>query len=181
MMTHKFLGLALAAIFFLSAVTVAIARNSAGPPASSGQTLSQSNPTSTTSVQSQGATGQPYPAQSDQGQQVATMKNPEQKLVSAPVRDMLGRSIGTVESIQTSADGKPTALQILVSAQDEPDKRVTIPASAVTYDPRTRVVIAQMTRTEIDAMPPGTTVPAPMIKTPGPAPTDSSAVAPREY
>jgi hypothetical protein len=95
---------------------------------------------------------QPSAAQNS-AQPVTKMANAEQKLTAAKVQDMLGRPLGNVQSIHTSAGGTVTSVQVALNTQTEAGKTVNIPASQLTYDVHSGVVVAQLTQTEVDAMP----------------------------
>ena len=150
-MTQPAFGLAI--LFLLSATAYAFAGTlSAGGPASSTQTTQSSQDQSTPTPSEAPKLNQPSAAQGA-GQPVTSLSKPEQKLASAPVQDMLGRPIGTVERVQTDTRGAPTSLRVLLNTQNEAGKSVTIPATQMTYNAKSHVVVAELTQTEIDAMP----------------------------
>ena len=105
----------------------------------------------------------PVPAQTPQLSQpsaaqgsakpVSKMANAQRTLAAAKVQDMLGRPIGNIQSVQTSAAGTVTSAQVALNTRTEAGKTVTIPADQLLYDPHSRVVVAQLVQTEIDAMP----------------------------
>lgn len=89
----------------------------------------------------------------DSAKPVSKMANAEQKLTSAKVQDMLGRPIGKIQSVHTSTSGTVTSAKVALNTQTEAGKTVNIPASQLMYDAHSGVVVAQLTQTEIDAMP----------------------------
>jgi hypothetical protein len=66
---------------------------------------------------------------------------------------MLGRPIGQVQSVGTGANGKPTSVQVALNTPNQAGKTVQFSADKLRYDARSGVVVAQVTQTEIDAMP----------------------------
>jgi len=156
-MTFRDLSLPFAATLLLSAAAAA-----------------QTYPTGTTlsaPQQTQQATRSklgPVPAQTLESSQpaaihgtpqlVTKIANAERKLTSAKVQDMLGRPVGSVQSVHTSTAGTVTSAKVALTTQNDAGKFVTIPASQLAYDSHTGVVVAQMTQTEIDELP-ATTAP----------------------
>jgi hypothetical protein len=149
-MMPKILNLSFAATLTLSAAVAApadtSASGSAGQPSQSTQNPLGPVPAPAPQL------SQPSAVQ-DSAKPVSKMANAEQKLTAARVQDMLGRPIGNIRSVHTSAGGTVTSAQVALNTQTEAGKTVTIPASQLMYDVHTGVVVAQLTQTEIDAMP----------------------------
>jgi hypothetical protein len=156
-MTYKLLSFNLAAMLFLAATVSAIAGSlSAGQTSttsgSSGQASSSSPNQMTPAPSNAPQVSQPAAATGDT-KPLTSVQNAEHKLASANVQDMLGRPIGRVQSVRTDTSGTPTSVKVALNTQTEAGKIVQLPASQLRYDTHSGAVVAQLTQTEIDAIP----------------------------
>jgi hypothetical protein len=146
-MTYRLLSFGFATTFFLAVNASAMAGSlTAGSPSSAPSSSStQMAPVPSNIPQ----LNQPSTAAGDT-KPLASVSNAQSRLASATVQDMLGQSIGRVRSVQTSASGMPTSVQV---ALNQAGKTVRLPADQLRYDAKRGIIVAQITQTEIDAMP----------------------------
>jgi hypothetical protein len=148
-MMPKILSLTFVGTLILSAAGPAASETSTSAGQASPSTQEQLTPVPTQPP----PLSQPSAVRATATQPVSKVPNAEQRLAAAKVQDMLGRPIGNIQSIHTSTAGTVTSAKVALSTQTEAGKTVTIPANQLMYDAHTGIVVAQLTQTEIDAMP----------------------------
>ena len=156
-MTYRLLSFTLAATFFLAATAYAYAGSLSAGSRSQATTTSPSSAQPSPSGPATAAPSNPpqmsQPSATADTKPLTNVPNAERKLVSAKVQDMLGRPIGQVQSVGTGPNGKLTSVQVALNTPNQAGKTVQFPADKLRYDARSGVVVAQVTQTEIDAMP----------------------------
>jgi hypothetical protein len=75
------------------------------------------------------------------------------QLASASVKDAYGQKVGQVRAVKKSASGRPTSLDIALTTATAQGKVVNVKASNLKFDPANKIVIAQLSSSELDTMP----------------------------
>jgi len=84
---------------------------------------------------------------------VAAVPNPQQTLAAATVRDISGKVVGQVQNVDIAPSGQAQAVQVVLNTPATPGKKVVLPARQLSYDRGAKTVVAQLTRSEIEALP----------------------------
>jgi sporulation protein YlmC with PRC-barrel domain len=78
---------------------------------------------------------------------------PEQKLSNAKIEDRTGASVGEVHDVVLSKTGKPTALHVDVGGfLGIGERMVAIPASRFSWLPDKNILVANMTKKQIESL-----------------------------
>jgi hypothetical protein len=75
------------------------------------------------------------------------------ELASASVKDSYGQMVGRVQRVKKSASGRPTTVDIALTTATAQGKIVTVKASNLKFDPANKIVVAQLSSSELDTMP----------------------------
>jgi sporulation protein YlmC with PRC-barrel domain len=80
--------------------------------------------------------------------------DPKNTLASAKIIDLSGNSVGSVDDVMLDATGKPSSLKVDVGGfLGIGGKDVALDASALKFDPAKKVLITNMTKAQIQALP----------------------------
>ena len=79
--------------------------------------------------------------------------NPAQTFATASVVSSTGQTVGAVQKIMVSPEGKAQSVNVALLNSAGQSKTVTIAADSLTYDQSKNVLVAQMTNDQIMALP----------------------------
>jgi len=96
----------------------------------------------TTSGALNGATG------ATSGTSISAISNPKTALKSAAVESSDGTKVGKVSKVNVDASGQAKSLDIKVGA-----KTVSLPAAEATFNENSKIVVAQLTASDIKSLP----------------------------
>ncbi len=80
---------------------------------------------------------------------LSSITNPPARIASANVLDASGATIGAVQRVEVTPEGRPTRVPIALIGQD--DKLVVLDAGAVTYDASKNQILASQSADQIKA------------------------------
>lgn len=95
-----------------------------------------------------------YNTSSRESQMIGQVKDPATTLASAIVEDSSGDTVGQVKSVNTTADGKASAVNVSLSAANGPGRVVSIGANSLMYDSDSKRLKASLTQSQIESLPP---------------------------
>lgn len=132
-------------------------------------TAPQSAQTSTTQPE-QATTAQPGEAGANQagaGLSVASVQNPRDTLAAATVRDSSGQIVGQVQGVDMSPTGQAKSVVVALNTPATHGKNVVLPAAQLNYNPTDKGVTAELTRSEIEALPSAQNTASPIDRSDG--------------
>ena len=86
------------------------------------------------------------------GQRASDVSDPQTALASASIENDKGESLGQIKSVTVGSDGKAQAVNIEV-ASGAANKIVAVDATKFTYLPDHNVLVAELTKADLDSMP----------------------------
>lgn len=84
---------------------------------------------------------------------VASVTDAKTQLAAATVQDQSGQQVGQVQDVHTSSSGKATRVDVALNTPSGVGKVVSLKASQLGYDPSKNIVVAQLSRSDIESMP----------------------------
>jgi hypothetical protein len=90
------------------------------------------------------------------GEPLSKVKNAKTILASASVQDSTGNPIGQVTSVHTTKRGTPTTIDVMLQTSSGQAKTVAIKASRLEYDQSSNTLKADLTSSEVQALPTAT-------------------------
>lgn len=88
---------------------------------------------------------------------LTSVSDSKTKIMSAPVQDAAGNTIGTVQQVSTSPSGKAKSVDVTLTTTGGQSKIVKIKASKLRYDSASNLLKADLTKSEIEKLPTATT------------------------
>ena len=126
----------------------------ANPTATTGTSGQQMSSPSSTSTTSSSAT-----MSASAGESVTKVKDAKTTLASASVQDSSGQQVGQVAVVHTSKRGTPTTLDVTLQSNGGGQaKTVAIKASKLKFDQSSNTLKADLTSSEIQALPTATSM-----------------------
>ena len=94
-----------------------------------------------------------YNMSSREAQPISDVKDPTTTLASARVQDSSGQTIGHVQKVSTTADGKASIVYVSLATSGGAGKVVSFDANGLRYDSDSKTLKASLTQSEINALP----------------------------
>lgn len=87
---------------------------------------------------------------------LTSVSDSKTKIMSAPVQDSAGNTIGTVQQVRTLKNGKAKTVDVTLTTAGGQSKTVQIKASKLRYDSSSNLLKADLTKSEIEKLPTAT-------------------------
>lgn len=88
---------------------------------------------------------------------LTSVSDSKTKIMSAPVQDSAGNTIGTVQQVSTNPSGKAKTVDVTLTTPGGQSKIVKIRASKLRYDSTSNLLKADLTKSQIEKLPTATT------------------------
>ncbi len=86
------------------------------------------------------------------GVPIASLPDPLTTLQHAAVKSRDGASIGTIQSVQTASNGKPSAVKVSLASAVGDTKEISLKPSQLSFDQKNKIVVSSLSQGEIDSL-----------------------------
>lgn len=84
---------------------------------------------------------------------LTSVSDSKTKIMSAPVQDSAGNTVGTVQQVSTNPSGKAKTVDVTLTTASGQSKVVKIKASKLRYDSASNLLKADLTKSQIEKLP----------------------------